>query len=66
MTKGGAICILTNENTTALYTGVTSNLVKRLFEHRSGKYPNSFTSRYGLSKLVYDEVFLRIEDAIAR
>jgi len=66
MTKGGAIYILTNENNTTLYTGVTSNLVKRLFEHRSGKYPNSFTSRYGLSKLVYYEVFLRIEDAIAR
>jgi len=66
MIKGGAIYILTNENNTTLYTGVTSNLIKRLFEHRSGKYPNSFTGRYGLSKLVYYEVFLRIEDAIAR
>jgi putative endonuclease len=66
MTKGGAIYILTNENNTTLYTGVTSNLMKRLFEHRSGKYPNSFTARYGLGKLVYYEVFHRIEDAIAR
>lgn len=66
MTKGGAVYILTNKHHTTLYTGVTSNLIRRLFEHRSGKYPKSFTGRYGVTKLVYFEVFMRIEDAIAR
>ena len=66
MKKGGAIYILTNHHNTTLYTGVTSNLVRRLYEHRTGKFKNSFTHRYALTKLVYYEVFLNIEDAIAR
>ncbi|MDX2173607.1 MAG: GIY-YIG nuclease family protein [Bacteroidota bacterium] len=66
MKTGGVVYILTNKNHTTLYTGVTSNIVKRLFEHRNGIYKNSFTNKYSLHKLVYYEVFLRIEDAIAR
>jgi putative endonuclease len=66
MIRGGAIYILTNNGNTTLYTGVTSNLVKRLYEHRNGIYEKSFTSKYALTKLVYYEVFMRIEDAIAR
>lgn len=66
MTKGGAVYILTNQGNTTLYTGVTSNIIKRLYEHRTGTYMQSFTSKYALNKLVYFEVFSRIEDAIAR
>lgn len=66
MERGGYIYILTNKNHTVLYTGVTSNLVKRLHEHRTGFYKDSFTSRYNVTKLVYYEEFLSIEDAIFR
>ena len=66
MAKGGAIYIFTNKHNTVLYTGVTSNLIRRLSEHRSGKYPKSFAGRYGVTKLVYFEVFMSIEDVIAR
>ena len=66
MIRGGAVYVLTNKNNTTLYTGVTSNLIKRLFEHRNAAKQFSFTNKYALHKLVYYEVFLRIEDAIAR
>ncbi len=66
MERGGYIYILTNKNHTVLYTGVTSNLANRLYEHRTGFYKDSFTSRYNVTKLVYFEEFLSIEDAIHR
>lgn len=66
MKKGGAVYILTNKGHSTLYTGVTSDIVRRLYEHRNGTYKKSFTSKYALNKLVYYEVFSRIEDAIAR
>jgi len=66
MERGGYIYILTNKNHTVLYTGVTSDLGKRLYEHRNGLYKDSFTSRYNVTKLVYFEEFLSIEDAIYR
>ncbi len=66
MKHGGAVYILTNKNHTTLYVGVTSDLDVRLEEHQSKKYANSFTARYNLDKLVYYEVFHRIEEAILR
>ena len=66
MEKGGAVYILTNKYNKVLYTGVTSDLFNRLVEHQSGKYPNSFSAKYNLDKLVYFEVFHSIEEAIAR
>ena len=66
MEKGGHIYILTNKNNTVLYTGVTSDLAKRLHQHRTGQFKNSFTGRYNVTKLVYYEKFETIEDAIAR
>jgi len=66
MIKGGAIYMLTNSNNNVLYTGVTSNIVSRLYQHRNGTFKHSFSSKYALNKLVYYEVFLNIEDAIAR
>lgn len=66
MERGGYIYILTNKNNTVLYTGVTSALDKRLYEHKTGFYKDSFTSRYNVSKLVYYECFTSIEEAIIR
>lgn len=66
MERGGYIYILTNKNHTVLYTGVTSNLANRLYEHRTGFYKNSFTSNYKVTHLVYYEGFTSIEEAIAR
>lgn len=57
---------MTNIGNTVLYTGVTSDLVSRVLEHREGKYPNSFTSRYNVKRLVYYEIFASIEEAIDR
>lgn len=67
MKDGGSyIYILTNKTNTVLYVGVTSNLSHRLYQHRTGVFKDSFTSRYNISKLVYFEYFLTIEDAIQR
>ena len=57
---------MTNRHHTTLYTGVTSNLPARIWEHRHKVHPNSFTARYNLEKLVYYEAFTSIEEAIDR
>ena len=49
----------------ALYVGVTSNLVKRVWEHR-GNVVEGFTSRYGVHRLVYFEMCDDMEQAILR
>jgi putative endonuclease len=66
MERGGYIYIMTNINNTVLYIGVTSNIEKRIYEHKNGIYQNAFTKRYNLSKLVYYEVHESIEEAIYR
>ena len=62
--KGGFIYIMGNDRPT-LYIGVTSNLLKRVFEHKNEVVPG-FTSKYKLEKLLYYESFGTIEEAIAR
>lgn len=49
-----------------LYTGVTNDLERRVFEHSTKFNSKSFTSRYNVSKLVWYEAFWDIRDAIAR
>ena len=66
MEKGGAIYIMTNKNKTTLYVGVTSDLKRRIYEHRNHIYKNAFTTRYNLEYLVYYETFYSIEEAISR
>ncbi|PIR16898.1 MAG: excinuclease ABC subunit C [Deltaproteobacteria bacterium CG11_big_fil_rev_8_21_14_0_20_49_13] len=56
---------MTNENNTVLYTGVTGNLKKRIYEHKE-KLIDGFSKRYNLNKLVYYEVFESAMDAIER
>jgi putative endonuclease len=63
--SGGYIYILTNRPNGILYVGVTNDLVRRVFEHRSG-FVEGFTKRYGLNRLVYFERFDDIRDAIQR
>ena len=55
---------MTNKNNTVLYTGVTSNIVKRVYQHRNKVY-KGFTARYNCSKLVYYREFSHITEAIA-
>ena len=59
------IYIMTNKNNTVLYTGVTSNLKKRVYEHKE-KLIDGFTKRYNLTKLVYYEICDEVYSAIAR
>ncbi len=59
------IYILTNKSNRVLYTGVTSNLKKRIWEHKQ-KLVKGFTSKYNIDKLVYFEVFNDIKLAIQR
>jgi putative endonuclease len=65
MAGGGYIYILTNRPNGVLYVGVTNDLVRRVFEHRSG-FVEGFTRRHGLKRLVYFEQFETIRDAIQR
>jgi putative endonuclease len=65
MDRGGYVYILTNKHHTTLYIGVTSSLRSRLWEHKTKFYPNSFSARYNLHKLVYFEAYGSIEEAIA-
>lgn len=58
------VYILTNKTNNVLYTGVTNNLERRMFEHRN-KLIEGFTKKYNVSKLVYMEIFNNVEDAIA-
>ncbi len=48
-----------------LYTGVTSDLIKRIYQHKNNLV-QGFTSKYNLHKLVYYEIFDTIEQAIIR
>ena len=59
------VYILCNDRFTVLYTGVTSNLVRRLYEHRT-KQVRGFTTRYNVTRLVYYEAFSSILAAIGR
>ena len=66
MQRGGWVYILANKPYGTMYTGVTSNLINRIAQHRSGNATRSFTARYGIYLLVYYEGFQHIAQAIAR
>jgi putative endonuclease len=65
MNKLGYVYILTNKKDGTLYVGVTSDLSKRIHEHKT-KPVSSFTKTYNLDKLVYYEVSDSIVQAITR
>jgi putative endonuclease len=60
------VYILASERNGTIYIGVTSNIFKRINQHRTNYYPNSFTSKYKITKLVYFEIYGSIRAAIAR
>ncbi len=63
--KRAYVYILSNKRNGTLYVGVTSNLVKRIFEHKE-KVVNGFSAKYNLDLLVYYEEWWNIEEAIQR
>ena len=65
MVKQGFVYILTNKNHTVLYTGVTSNLEQRVWQHKS-RTIEGFTKKYNCDKLIWFQVAEEIESAIAR
>jgi putative endonuclease len=64
MSKGGFVYIVGSPNHTTLYTGVTSDLVSRIIEHKEKLFPSSFTAKYNCVKLLYYRSFDSIETAI--
>ena len=63
--KSSYVYIMTNKKDGTLYVGVTSDLIKRVYEHKNGLC-DGFTKKYGLKTLVYYEVCEEITAAIAR
>ena len=63
--RGGWVYMMTNRPNGTLYIGVTSDLSRRVYEHREGSIPG-FTKRYGLKCLVWCERYDDIRAAIQR
>ena len=57
---------MANFTNTVLYVGVTNDLMKRVWQHKNKFYPDSFTSRYQVNKLLYYENFGSAYQAITR
>ena len=65
MDKQGFVYILANNHNTVLYIGVTSDLIRRVYEHKN-KLVQGFTNKYNIDKLVYYEAYDDIVVAIER
>ena len=65
MEKQAYIYFMSNRYNKVLYVGITSNLIKRVWENKN-KVVDGFTKRYNLNKLVYYEIYDDIETAINR
>ncbi len=63
--KQGYVYIVTNQNNTVLYTGVTSDLESRIYQHKNKSF-KGFTAKYNCNKLVYFEVGADVEVCILR
>jgi len=59
------VYIMTNKINTVLYTGVTSDLKKRIWEHKE-KVIDGFTKNYNINKLIFFEIYNDPENAILR
>ena len=65
MERQPCVYILSSKRNGTLYTGVTSNLVKRIWEHKCN-FVKGFTSKYGVHTLVWYEIHYTMESAIQR
>jgi len=63
--KNYYVYIMASKRNGTLYTGVTSDLIKRVYQHKSGETPG-FTSKYKVNQLVYYEVHTDIRETIKR
>ena len=60
------VYMMTNQYRNVLYTGVTNDLVRRVYEHRNHLIKDSFTARYHVTKLVYFEATEDVRSALKR
>lgn len=65
MNNQGYIYIIINQNNSVLYTGVTSDLKQRVWQHKQGEIPG-FSQKYKVNKLVYYEICDDMYNAITR
>ena len=65
MQKQFYVYILASQRNGTLYTGVTSDIIKRIWQHRKGQI-EGFSKQYGLKRLVYYEIHQSAESAITR
>ncbi|MCH6573989.1 MAG: GIY-YIG nuclease family protein [Bacteroidetes bacterium] len=65
MNKQYYVYIMTNKNNTVLFTGMTNNLIRRVYKHKE-KIIDGFTKKYNCTKLVYYEIFNDPYNAITR
>jgi putative endonuclease len=59
------VYILTNTHHTVYYTGITNNLIRRVYEHKNKLVPG-FTEKYNIWKLIYYEEYDDVETALNR
>ncbi|TFF27353.1 GIY-YIG nuclease family protein [Jiella endophytica] len=62
----GHVYIMTNKKHGTLYTGVTSDLSQRVYEHKTHAFPNGFSAKFSCTRLVWYEEHYDIRDAIIR
>ena len=60
------VYILTNNHKNVIYTGVTNDLMRRVYEHKNHLDKGSYTARYNVERLVYFEVTADVNSAIER
>lgn len=60
------VYILASKTNVTIYTGVTNDLIRRVYEHRTNAIKSSFTAKYDVHKLVYFEETSDVKEAIAR
>jgi len=65
MSKQPCVYIMASQRNGTLYVGVTSDLIKRVFQHRNNMV-EGFTKRYGIHDLVWYEMHQSMESAILR
>ena len=63
--KAGFVCIMANRKNGTIYIGVTSDLIKRVYEHREGLI-SGFTKQYGCKLLVWSEGYEDLQEARRR